>query len=274
MPKTQSPLKSHIPYILRMRDCILTVDIGNTTTHIGVFENGRVRFSFRLASTHTRTPDEASLLLKQILREGNLSPSELDGAVIASVVPVLTPMFQQVIHSVCDTEPVVVTHQSKFTITIDFAHPEQIGADRVANAEAFWIEHKTAGVVVDFGTATTFDVISAAGAFVGGAIAPGLETSADRLAHKAAQLPKVGFGPPLSAIGKTTEEALLSGVFFGAVGAVDEIVGRIANELGGSPRIIATGGLAERVAPESKWIQQVDPILTLKGLRSLYQLNR
>ncbi len=257
-----------------MSDLILTVDIGNTTTHIGVFEDERERFAFRLASTHTRTADEAALLLKQIFREGNVSPLDLDGSVIASVVPILTPMFQQVIASVCGAAPVTVTHNSKFTIRIDFAHPEQIGADRVANAEAFWNEHKCAGVVVDFGTATTFDVISADGAFLGGAIAPGLETSADRLAQKAAQLPKVGFGPPPSAIGKTTEEALLAGLFYGAVGSVDEIVGRIAAELGGSPKVIATGGLAESVAAKSKWIQAVDPVLTLKGLRSLYFLNR
>lgn len=256
-----------------MGSLLLTVDIGNTTTHLGAFDGDQLVFSFRLASTHTRTADEAALLLKQVFREYGASPDDVNGAVTGSVVPVLTPMFEQAIRAACGVEQVNVTHRSKRTIRLEVLHPEQVGADRIANAEGFWIEHKCSGVVVDFGTATTFDVISADGAFLGGAIAPGLETSAERLATKAAQLPKVGFGPPESPIGKTTEEALRSGVFFAGVGAVDEIVTRIAAALPSRPKVIATGGLAKIISLESKTIEGIDPILTLKGLRYLYQAN-
>lgn len=256
-----------------MGSLLLTVDIGNTTTHLGAFDGDKLVFSFRLASTHTRTADEAALLLKQVMRENDLAPTAVTGAVTGSVVPVLTPMFEKAILAACGVSPLNVTYQTKSVIRLDFQHPEQVGADRIANAEGFWIEHHSTGIVVDFGTATTFDVISNDGAFLGGAIAPGLETSAERLAAKAAQLPKVGFGPPESPIGRTTEDALRSGVFFAGVGAVDEIVQRIAAALPGKPKVIATGGLAEVIAAESKTIEAIDPILTLKGLKYLYQAN-
>jgi type III pantothenate kinase len=152
--------------------------------------------------------------------------------------------------------------------------PEQVGADRIANAEGFWVEHQCAGIVVDFGTATTFDVISADGAYKGGAISPGLETSAERLSQKAAQLFKVGISPPSSPIGVTTEDALKSGLYFGGIGAVDEIVRRISDAMGGKPKVVATGGLASVISRDSETIQAVDPILTLKGLRVIYLANR
>jgi type III pantothenate kinase len=252
---------------------LLAIDTGNTTTHIGGFDGDRLIFSFRLASTHTRTVDEASLLLRQVLREHEIEPRSVDGAVMCSVVPLLTPVLEQAVRDACGVEPLVVTCHLKLPIRLDVPLREQVGTDRIANAVAFWTEHKCAGVVVDFGTATNFDVVSASGAYIGGALAPGLESAADRLAQKAAQLFKVGFGPPETAIGSTTEEALRSGFYYGAVGSVDEIVTRITKELDGNAYVVATGGLAEIVARESRTIRAVDPILTLKGLRYIAAQN-
>jgi type III pantothenate kinase len=256
-----------------MNGILIAIDIGNTTTQIGGFENDHLAFSFRLASTHTRTQDEASLLVRQILREADLEPTKTAGAVIASVVPVLTPVFQMAVATACGRQPLIVSHRCNLEIELAVPFPEQVGADRIANAEGFWTEHHSAGIVVDFGTATTFDVISPSGAYIGGAIAPGLETSAERLSQKGAQLFKVGFGPPSSAIGHTTEDALKVGLFYGSVGAVDEIVRRIKTAMDADPPVIATGGLAEVVAQESQAIQSVDPILTLKGLKAIFAKN-
>ena len=257
-------------YTTLVSDPLLTIDVGNTTTHVGGFENDRLVFSFRLASTHTRTVDEAALLLKQLLADAQIAPRSIAGAIVCSVVPVLTPVVTAAVENVIGKSPELVTHNSKLSVRLDVPTPEQVGADRIANAEGFWVEHHKAGIVVDFGTATTFDVISADGAYLGGAIAPGIETSAERLSFKGAQLFKVALAEPASPIGKNTEEALRSGLYYGAIGAVDETVTRIAHELGGSPMVIATGGLASLIAGGSRTIQSVDPILTLKGLRAIW----
>lgn len=256
-----------------MPDHILTIDVGNTTTQVGVFSDGKLDFSFRLASTHTRTVDEAALLLKQLLADARIDLSTLAGTVMASVVPVLTPVIAAAVEMITGRAPYNVTHKSKLGVRLDVPYPEQIGADRIANAEAFWAEHRQAGIVVDFGTATTFDVISGDGAYIGGAIMPGVETSGERLSQKAAQLFKVAFAEPASPIGTTTEEALRAGLYHGTIGAVDRIVARIADSLPQSPKVIATGGLASIVAAGSQTIGSIDPNLTLKGLLSIFRLN-
>ena len=257
-----------------MPDTVLAIDIGNTTTQVGAFTNGQLVFSFRLASTHTRTIDEAALLLKQLLADAGIAPSALAGAVIASVVPVLTPVIEAAVTAVVGHKPYNVTHQSRLTVRLEVPYPEQIGADRIANAEGFWVEHRCAGIVVDFGTATTFDVITKDGAYIGGAITPGVETSGDRLSQKAAQLFKVAVAQPTSPIGNTTEDALRAGLYYGTIGAVDEIVSRIVSLIDGSAKVVATGGLAPLVAAGSKTIQATDPILTLKGLLAIFQANQ
>jgi type III pantothenate kinase len=247
----------------------LAIDVGNTTTHLGLFAGEQLVCSFRLASTHTRTFDEAALLFKQVFADAGIKPDTITGSVVGSVVPMMTPLIEEAVTRLCGRRPIMVSHHSKLTIRLDVPRPEQIGADRIANAEGFWVEHGQAGIVVDFGTATTFDVISTDGAYIGGSIAPGIETSGNLLAQKAAQLFKVSIAEPPSVIGTTTEEALRSGLFFGAIGSVDEIVRRIMAQLGGKPKVIATGGLAETIAAGSMAIESVDPVLTLKGLRHI-----
>jgi type III pantothenate kinase len=262
------PILGNPPY---MPNRLLAIDIGNTTAQVGGFDGNRIVFSFRFASTHTRTVDEAALLLKQVIADAGMSVKQLDGAIVCSVVPVLTPVVSAAVEQICGKSPLLVTHHSKLNVRLDVHTPEQVGADRIANAEGFWVEHKCAGIVVDFGTATTFDVISSDGAYLGGAIAPGIETSAERLSLKGAQLFKVALSEPASPIGKNTEEALRSGLYYGAIGAVDETVRRIAAAMDGSPKVIATGGLAPLIAHGSKTIQAVDEMLTLKGLLSIYR---
>lgn len=252
---------------------LLTIDIGNTTTQIGAFDDDRLVFSFRLASTHTRTPDEAALLLRNVLSDAGVPPPSIEGAVACSVVPVLTQVIIAAVNSTCRLTPLLVSPHLKLAVRLAVPFPDQVGADRIANAEGFWVEHHRAGIVVDFGTATTFDVISGDGAYMGGAIAPGLETSAERLSQKAAQLFKVGIEPPASPIGVTTEEALKSGLYYGGIGAVDEIVRRISLAMGGNPKVIATGGLATVISKDSQTIQDIDPILTLKGLKTIFRAN-
>lgn len=253
---------------------LLTIDIGNTTAHVGGFDGDKIVFSFRFASTHTRTIDEAALLLKQVIADAGMPVKQLDGAIVCSVVPVLTPVVSAAVEQISGKKPLQVSHHSKLSIRIDVHAPEQVGADRIANAEGFWVEHKCAGIVVDFGTATTFDVISSDGAYLGGAIAPGIETSAERLSLKGAQLFKVALSEPASPIGKNTEEALRSGLYYGAIGAVDETVRRIAASMGGAPKVIATGGLAPLISHGSKTIQAIDEILTLKGLLSIFEKSK
>ncbi len=256
-----------------MNNILLAIDIGNTTTQIGAFDGDRLVFSFRLASTHTRTPDEAALLLRHVFSDAGLQAGSINGAIACSVVPFLTPVITAAVESTCHVTPMIVSHQLKMAIRLAVPFPDQVGADRIANAEGFWVGHHAAGIVVDFGTATTFDVVSKDGAYLGGAIAPGLETSAERLSQKAAQLFKVSIEPPVSPIGTTTEDALKSGLFYGAVGAVDEIVRRIMASMGGVVKVVATGGLASAISKESKTIQSVDSALTLKGLKIIYLSN-
>jgi len=257
-----------------MNPLLLAIDIGNTTTQIGAFAGDRLVFSFRLASTHTRTPDEAALLLRSVLADAGVQAGSIQGAVACSVVPFLTPVITAAVEATCRVNPLIVSPHLKLAVHLAVPFPDQVGTDRIANAEGFWVEHRCAGIVVDFGTATTFDVVSQDGAYKGGAISPGLETSAERLSQKAAQLFKVGIEPPASPIGVTTEEALKSGLYFGGIGAVDEIVRRISDVMGGNPKVVATGGLAEVISRDSKTIQSVDPILTLKGLKSIFMANR
>jgi len=253
---------------------LLAVDIGNTTTMLGAFDGERLAAEWSLTSGAARTADEAALLVGGLWSSAGLGASRDTEVVIASVVPTLTAPFERMCRKLFGTEPLVVTSSTKTGIEICYRDPASVGADRIANAVAAARLYSLPAVVVDLGTATTFDVVAKGGKYLGGAIAPGLVTSAENLFSKGAKLFPVEFKPPASAIGRSTEESLLSGIMFGTAGQVDEIVGRIEAELGEEVEVIGTGGFVEVVAPLSKRIRRVDPSLTLNGLRLIAEMNR
>lgn len=263
--------------VLKPSANLLAIDIGNTHTVIGVFERNRLVKYFRLASNHALTVDECGLLIRQLLanksgaRPPRIGALEFSGIVIASVVPPLTSVYEEMATRYSGIEPLIVSADLPLGVKIKYTDPHQVGADRLANAVAAFDLFGGPTIVVDLGTATTFDVISKKGEYLGGAIAPGIETSAADLFRRAAQLFKVKLERPRDVIGKTTEESLRAGIIFGTVGQIDFIVRKIETELGQKARVIATGGLAGLVAKDSKTIQKIHPTLTLEGLRIIFE---
>jgi type III pantothenate kinase len=253
---------------------LLAIDIGNTTTVAGFYEEERLVNFFRLSSKHTLTADEAGILIGHLQNHQVQPRPVIGGVIICSVVPSLTPVYQEMARRYFHCEAIVVTCDLRFKVKIKTDDPRQVGADRIANAEAFVHKYDGAGIIVDFGTATTFDVISAAGEYLGGAIAPGIETSSARLSERAARLFKVKLEAPRRVIGADTEDALKSGLLYGTIGQVEGIIRRITDELGEKPTIIATGGLASTIAAETNLFDAVDDTLTLFGLCVIYKNNR
>lgn len=251
---------------------LLAIDIGNTHTVLGMFRKEKLTDYFRVTSDHALTADECGILVKQLFPDYQ----KVNHVIICSVVPPLTPVYQEMSKKILKVEPVSVRWDLPLGIKILYDDPSNVGADRIANAVAAYQTYGGPAIVVDFGTATTFDVISDKGEYLGGAIAPGLETSSLNLFRRAAQLSKVSLEKPNKAIGRSTEESLRSGIIFGAVGQIEEIVNRIKEELKREhrirkkPKVIATGGLANLIAKESEIIEEVEPTLTLEGLRRIY----
>jgi len=254
-------------------DLFLGIDIGNTTVVIGVMSGGSVVDFWRLSSFTGRTGDEIVLVLRELLVDHREALQGVAGVGIASVVPQLTQSFAEGCRRLFGHPAMVVTPDLDLGFEVRYRDPSQVGPDRLANVAAVIAEYRTPAIVVDLGTTTNFDVISSDGAFEGGAIAPGHFSSAEDLFRRAARLPRVELGPPAHAIGRTTVEAIRSGVVFGTVGQIDGIVNRIRSEMDGDPLVIGTGGLAEAVVSESTTIECVDPALTLKGIRILSERN-
>jgi type III pantothenate kinase len=246
---------------------LLAIDIGNSQTVVGLFEGDRIRSQWRLTSQMTRTADELALQLRALLAEEGLAPGAVTRFAVASVVPGLTPEYRRVGEELFRTPTVVIDGTTDTGIPLLVPDPRSVGPDRIVNLVGALARHGAPAVVVDLGTATTFDALDTEGAYVGGAIAPGIGISAEALFQRGARLARVELMAPDRVIGRTTEEHLQSGIFFGAVGQIDEIVRRIRAEMGGTPRVIATGGLAEVVAAHSATIDVVDPDLTLHGIR-------
>jgi type III pantothenate kinase len=245
----------------------LVVDIGNTNTVVGIYDDDRQLHRWRISSDHDRTADEQALMLGQLCRAEAVEQDRIHAAVIGSVVPSLTDVYMQAVRTLFKVSPVEVTSDLDLGLKIDYHDPSQIGADRLANAVAAHQRYEGPVIVVDFGTATTFDVIAGDGEYLGGVIAPGLRTSASDLFARAAKLPRfVEIKEPRAVIGKTTEESLLSGLYYGTIGQVDEIVARLRTQIGQKTTVVATGGLAPLIAPRSETIQEVCPDLTLQGL--------
>jgi len=247
---------------------LLAVDVGNTQTALGLFEGDELARRWRLATEPQRTGDELGLFLG-----GLLDLDALDGLSLASTVPALIRSYEELAARV-GVPLLVLGPGTKTGIPIRYDDPREVGPDRIANAVAALDRYGAPSIVVDFGTSTNFDVVSPAGEYVGGVLAPGVEVSMDALFEHAARLVKVDFVAPDTAIGKTTESALRSGLVYGSAGQVDGIVDRIRTELGDETApAIATGGLAELIAPHARTIDRVDAYLTLEGLRLVWELN-
>ncbi len=251
---------------------LLAIDIGNTHTVLGMFHKEKLKKYFRVTSNHALTVDECGILVKQLFPDYR----KVKDVIICSVVPPLTPIYQEMSKKFLKVAPFMVHWNLPLGIKILYDDPSQVGADRIANAVAAYQIYGGPAIIVDLGTATTFDVISEKGEYLGGAIAPGIETSSLNLFQRAAQLFKVSLEKPHRSIGRNTEESLRSGIIFGCVGQIDGIVNRIKEELKKEyrikkePKVVATGGLADLIARESKTIQRVNPTLTLEGLRRIY----
>lgn len=252
----------------------LVIDVGNTNTVLGLYEEDRLVHHFRISTHRHATSDEYGTLVLSLLERRGIDPTQIEGSILASVVPPVNRAFEMACTRYFGHTPVVVGPGVRTGMPILMDQPAELGADRIVNAVAAW--HRLQGplVVVDFGTATTFDAVNVKGEYLGGAIAPGVEVSMDALFVRTAKLPRVELKQPGRVIGKNTVGALQSGLFFGYVGLVDEIVGRMRAELGGGARVLATGGLASLFSGVSRSIEEVDEFLTLDGLRILYGLNR
>ncbi|HVP36487.1 MAG TPA: type III pantothenate kinase [Terriglobales bacterium] len=247
---------------------LICIDIGNTNTVVGIFIKNTLRNYFRVSSNHFLTVDECGILIRQLI--GEVKTEKIEGVVIASVVPALTTVYEEMSRNYLHTDPVIVSSKLPLGIKILYDNPEQVGADRIANAVAAFEIYGGSVIVVDLGTATTFDVISEKGEYLGGVISPGIETSSANLFQKAALLSRVELKKPKKVIGTNTQDSLKSGIIYGAVGQIDEIVKRIEKELKHIPKVIGTGGLAEMIYKESGSIQKIDPTLTLKGLKIIF----
>lgn len=249
---------------------LLAVDIGNTNVLAGLYERSDLLAHWRLATEARRTSDEYAMSLAALFEWAGRDLRCVRHVIISSVVPPVTPVFVDLARRYLGVPALVVGPETDIGMANEYANPQEVGADRLVNAVAAFARYGGPLVVVDLGTATTFDAISAAGAYLGGAICPGIGISAEALFQRAARLSRVQLVRPPAAIGRTTEASLQSGIVFGFAGQVDAMVKRICAELDGVPRVIATGGLAELIAAESTTIEVVDPLLTLSGLQLIH----
>jgi type III pantothenate kinase len=252
---------------------LLVVDVGNTQTHFGTYRDAQLVEHWRFTTVRDSTADELGAVLRNLLELRGIGLADLDASIVSSTVPQLRPEWEAMAARYLDHEMLVVGPGMKTGMPLRYDNPREIGPDRLVNAVAAFAKVHGACVVVDFGTALTFDPVSADGEYLGGIIAPGVEISMEALTNRAAALPKIELAPPRSLIGKTTIDAIRSGVIYGYAGQVDGIVRRLRAEMGDELEAIATGGLAAHIVPFTEEIDETDDLLTLTGLRLLHERN-
>jgi type III pantothenate kinase len=257
-----------------MSHVLLAIDVGNTHTVIGVYENDRLVRHWRVLSDPGRTADEYGVLLWNLYRASELPIPRRTDIIVCSVVPPMTKVVEDLCRDYFHSEPLVVGPGVKTGMPILYDNPKEVGADRIVNAVAAYERYHDVCIVVDFGTATTFDCVSGRGEYLGGVITPGLGISLDALVTRTAKLPRVELVRPPKVVGKNTVHAIQAGIVYGYASLVDGLVTRIRGEIGANARVIATGGFATLLAPESTTIEAFDEFLTLEGLRLIHRRNQ
>jgi len=253
---------------------LLAIDIGNTNIVLGVYKGDDLIAYWRMSTSPHRMPDELAVMINSFFGNRGLSFHEIDDGILSCVVPPLLPVFEEFCERYMGVKPLIVEPGTKTGMRILYDNPQEVGADRIVNAVAAKELYGTPLIVIDFGTATTFDVISKEGDYLGGAISPGVNVASDALVQRTAKLPRVELAVPPRAIGRNTISSMQSGIMYGYISLVEGMVARIKKELGDNSRVIATGGLADLVARNTSTIEAVDHNLTLTGLKLLYELNR
>lgn len=253
---------------------ILTIDVGNTNIVLGVYKYDELIAYWRMRTDRNRSSDEIGIFMTNLFRNEGLEIEDLKQVIIASVVPDIMYSLDHAIRKYLKIKPLIIGPGIKTGLKIKMENPKELGADRIVNAIAALQEYGAPAIVIDFGTATTYDVIDEEGAYAGGVIAPGIKISANALWENAAKLPKIEIERPKRVIGKNTVDSMKAGLLYGYVGQVDYLVEKIKNELSQKPvHVIATGGLSRMIAPESSTIEYVDTLLTIKGLKMIYEKN-
>lgn len=253
---------------------LMAVDIGNTNIAIGLFDGKKLSQNWKIRSEREKTSDEYGIVLLNLLSLVHLEAKDIKSVIISSVVPPLTPVFQDLSRELLGVRALIIGPGLKTGMPILYENPQEVGADRVVASVAVFEKYGGPAIVVDFGTATTFDVVSAQGEYLGGAIAPGIQIAAEALYLKTAKLPRIEIKKPKKAIGRTTVTSMQSGMYFGYIGLVSNIIREISGELGGEIKVVATGCFASQIHSDLGQIDHVEPFLVLEGLRIIHERSK